>query len=210
MFLYRYCGVERSNVSSNDSTVIGWRNSLEQLNYDADIAFFGDSITAGGKWQRWFPNHKVINLGVQGNSLEDMDERIDMLYSVKPEKVFIMGGINGITRVTIAPYVARYEKIINEIQENLPGSEIFIQSVLPISSEKGKQYNIDNDAIRSFNLELERLAEDRGCTYIDLYSQYEKNGVMNPDLTRDGVHLKDDAYELWIETIRLYIDNQAR
>ncbi|MBO5569413.1 MAG: hypothetical protein J6A79_10850 [Clostridia bacterium] len=184
----------------------GWRRSLLQLDYDADIAFFGDSITAGGNWQEWFPEKKIINLGVPGNALDDMDERIDMLYSVKPEKVFIMGGINGITTVSIDPYVVRYQKIIDEIQENLPGVEIYIQSVLPISVEKGKQYNIDNDAIRHFNDEVEKLAEETDCVYIDLYRLYDADGVMNPELTRDGVHLKDDAYGLWIETIRPYID----
>ncbi len=51
----------------------------------------------------------MINLVVPGNTLEDMYERIDMLWSVNPEKVFIMGGINGITKVTIEPYVVRYE-----------------------------------------------------------------------------------------------------
>ncbi len=122
-FLYRYCGVERSNVSNKDSTLIGWKKSLAQLEYDADIAFFGDSITAGWNWQEWFPEYKVINLGVPGNALEDMDERIDMLFAVKPEKVFIMGGINGITKVSIEPYVVRYDHIINEIQENLPGTK---------------------------------------------------------------------------------------
>ena len=205
-FLYRYCGVERSNVSSNDSTVIGWRKSLAQLDYDADIAFFGDSITAGGNWQEWFPEKKIINLGVPGNALEDMDERIDMLYSVNPEKIFIMGGINGITRVTIVPYVVRYERMIDEIKENLPETQIYIQSVLPISIEKGKQYNIDNEAVRNFNLELQRLADEKDCVYVDLFYLYESDGVINPDMTKDGVHLKDGAYNLWINTIRPFIE----
>lgn len=135
-----------------------------------------------------------------------MDERVDMLYSVNPEKVFIMGGINGITKVTVDPYVARYEKIINEIQDNLPGTEIYIQSVLPVSVEKGKQYNIDNDTVRHFNTELERLAVENGCVYIDLFSLYEADGVMNPELTKDGIHLKEEAYLYWVETIKPYIE----
>lgn len=74
---------------------------------------------------------------------------------------------------------------------------------------KGKQYNIDNETIRSFNLELQRLAEEKECTYIDLFNLYESEGVMNSDLTRDGVHLKDDAYAPWIEAIRPYIERQS-
>lgn len=204
-FLYRYCGVERSNVKSNDSTVISWRKSLAQLDYDADIAFFGDSITAGGNWQQWFSEYKIINLGVQGNALEDMNERIDMLWAVRPEKVFIMGGINGITKVSVDPYVTRYELMIDEIKEYLPGVEIYIQSVLPISVEKGKRYNIDNETIKRFNLELQKMAEEKNCVYIDLYKLYESDGVLNPIMTRDGVHLKEEAYEPWVETIRPYI-----
>ena len=202
---YRYFGKERSNVSGSDSSVAGWMRSLEQLDYDADVVFFGDSITSQGKWQEWFPDYKVVNLGVPGNALDDMDERIEMVYAVHPEKVFIMGGINGITVVSLEPYIERYAKIIDELQENLPEAEIYIQSVLPISAEKGQKYNISNETIQSFNEKLEKLAAERGCAYIELYDIYALDGVMNPEMTRDGVHLKEEAYSPWVDRLKDYL-----
>ena len=205
-FLFRYAGKERSNVPPNDEATTGWRESLEQLNYDADIAFFGDSITSMGHWQEWFPEKKIINLGISANSLQDMEERIGMVYSVKPEKVFIMGGVNGVTKGNIDPYVRRYASIVSKLQENLPGVKIYVQSVLPVSPGMEKHYNMSNDAMRQFNEALRKICEEKGCVFVDLFPLYEKDGVMNRDLTSDGVHLVEGAYEPWIEAIRPYVE----
>lgn len=39
-----------------DWTLVSWKSNLEAMDYDADIVFFGDSITRGGKWSDAFPD----------------------------------------------------------------------------------------------------------------------------------------------------------
>lgn len=109
-----------------------------------------------------------------------MKQRIISVSSVNPEKVFVLGGINGL-------------------------SDANIQSVLPIS--KAKELGVcHNTTIQQFNQGIKTLAEERNMIYIDLYSLYEVNGEMNPDLTRDGVHIWPEAYESWANTIKQYIE----
>ena len=50
-----------------------------------------------------------------------------------------------------------------------------------------------------------RLAAERGFQYIDIYQYYVKNGEMNSALSRDGVHLKNKAYQYWRNAIRRYV-----
>lgn len=48
--------------------------------------------------------------------------------------------------------------------------------------------------------------EDNGkITYIDLWNGYQKNGILNPDYTIDGIHLKENAYDIWYRQIEPYI-----
>lgn len=42
-------------------------------------------------------------------------------------------------------------------------------------------------------------------TYIDVYSVYVLNGEMNPEYTKDGIHLKDEYKYLWLDVLAEYI-----
>ena len=83
-----------------DWTASGWDRCLKYLRIDSDIVMFGDSITSGCDFSKYFPDVTICNLGIPGDSLLGMKERAYMLGTVKPEKVFILGGINGITNIT--------------------------------------------------------------------------------------------------------------
>lgn len=185
--------------------VVGWNNTLEKLNYDADIVFFGDSITRGSDFREYFPEKKIVNSGYPGDTLVGMIDRVSGVAAVSPEKVFVLGGINGLTDVNIDNCISTYSDLIDELLEALPEADIYIQSVLPISSSKELSV-CHNSTIVKFNSTLEQLASEKGVSYVDLFSLYEVNGEMNPELTKDGVHIYPEAYSLWAEEIAKYID----
>lgn len=194
----------KEQTSKINEAVLSWERCLEKLEYDADVVFFGDSITCLGDFQKYFPNIKICNLGHGGDSLSGMINRISMIQSVNPEKVFLLGGINGLTDLNLDNCVSKYAQLLDLLEESLPDTEIYIQSVLPISS--AKELSIcHNSTITRFNAEIKELAETHDLEYIDLYSLYELNGEMNSQLTLDGVHIKPDAYDLWAEKISKYI-----
>lgn len=70
--------------------LFSWNSCLKNLNIHADIAFFGDSLTRGGDFQNYFKDLKTVNLGFSGDTLRGMSDRIDMLKSVMPKKIFFM------------------------------------------------------------------------------------------------------------------------
>lgn len=194
----------REPVAETNWAVVSWNNTMEKLNYDADVVFFGDSITRGSDFRAYFPESKIVNLGYSGDTLDGMLTRVSSVAAVTPEKVFIMGGINGITDKNIDQSIVTYSKLIEMLIATVPNSEIYIQSVLPISSTR-ESWFLSNKTIVEFNRKLAQLALEKDATYIDLYSLYEVNGEMNPELTTDGIHLHPDAYALWADAIAKYM-----
>lgn len=185
-------------------TLESWKISLEALEIDSDIAFFGDSITSEGRWQEYFPEYSVVNLGLSGDNILGMDSRVDMISSVKPEKIFILGGINSLINVNSENVINQYQKLIDDIRSSMPKARLYIQSVLPVSKEL-EESHVDNIVISAFNEKLKELAEVNNAEWVDIYSLYERNGCMNPELTKDGIHLKSKAYAMWAKRISKYI-----
>lgn len=190
-----------SSDKNQDWAVSAWENCLKQLDYDADVAFLGDSITYNGKFQNYFgENISICNLGLPGDNLDRMTERLSMVTSVSPEKIFVMGGINELKDQEVDNSIKTYAALIDELTSLMPETKIYVQSVLPISYEKEDIY-CTNETIEKFNSCLERLAEVHGCMYIDLYSLFEENGCIMERYTMDGIHLTDEAYNVWYEYI---------
>lgn len=181
----------------------GWNNTLQKLHCDVDVAFYGNSITAGSAFQDFFPDISICNLGYPGDNLDGLRFRAYTIASVKPEKVFLMGGINGSRQTPIDVFVKKYEQLILEIQKNVPSAQLYLQSILPVTPSITYA---SNDKIRKCNKLIDSLARVHQCQYIDLFSLYEKDGIMNEEYTRDGVHLKSEHYDKWAEAIRPYIE----
>lgn len=185
--------------------VFGWNNTLMKLRYDADVVFFGDSITADSDFQSYFPNVKILNSGYYGDTLTGMVDRVEGIAGVKPEMVFIMGGINGLTDYNVDTSIQSYERLLDELQWQLPDTGIIIQSVLPVSYAREHRL-LHNETIVQFNAQLYALAQERGCGYLDLHSLYVKDGELNPEFTRDGLHLSQDAYSIWANALKQYLE----
>ena len=97
-----------------------------------------------------------------------------------------------------------YDKLLESLKTALPDSQFFVHCVLPISKEK-EQIICKNTTIVKFNSEIKALSLKHNVEYVDIYRLYESNGMMNPSLTIDGLHLKEDAYQLWMNQLKKYI-----
>lgn len=179
----------------------GWTNTIKKLHTEFDIAFFGNSITCGSDFQQAFPDKKIINLGYSGDNLVGMLRRVPMLQASNPGKIFIMAGTNDLVNVDLDIYGERYADLLQAIKDSLPNTRIYIQSVLP-SNHKMNDY-APNEKVQQANNVAKELAATFGCSYINLYDLYvDENNELFKDLTRDGVHLRKDGYDRWVEAIR--------
>ena len=183
----------------------GWTNTLKKLNFDADIVFFGNSITCGGNFQDYFTDVKICNLGYPGDNMDGMMLRIGQIKAVNPEKVFVMAGINGLQSQTDNVFETKYQRMVDSIKSIVSEAEIYLQSILPVNHDM-KSGLASKDKIQKANEIVAKIAQRSNCVYVDLWVLYEKEGEMPQELTRDGVHLKPEAYERWMEEIRKYIE----
>ena len=178
-----------------------WTNSLRQMKANADIVFFGDSLTYHGDFASVFPDRVVCNLGLRGDTIQGMINRIEQVDLLNPGEIFLMAGINDVNSCPIDAFELVYNQLVDSILNNLPRVSLTIQSILPVNS---REFSIscDNDQIRLRNSIIQSIAMSKGLKYIDLYSSYEVSGQLPSSLTKDGIHLLPEAYDIWYDTIR--------
>ena len=177
----------------------GWNNTLKKLNVDVDVVFYGNSITSGSDFRKFFPDVSICNLGYPGDDLSGLRFRAYTIASVKPEKVFVMGGINGLKKTPLAIFTDKYSQMINAIKETVPEAHIYLQSILPVKDKKTSK------KVMKCNIIIDSLATAYGCQYIDLFPLYEKEGSMNLEYSTDGTHLKSEHYDKWANAIKKYV-----
>lgn len=178
----------------------------DYYNIDATrICFFGDSLTYGIDFTSHYPDKTFTNLGVVGDSIGGLTDRVYQVQQCNPEKIFLLVGINCVRSNNVESEYNKYVTLVDTIRSACPNARLYIQSVLPISARQ--EYEVcPNSTIVYFNSKLQALAQEKGLMYIDLYSQFVYNGVMNPDYTSDGIHLTSSGYDVWELMIRPYIE----
>lgn len=187
------------------STEIGWINSLKSLKINADVCFIGDSITCNGRFEDYFSDKTVCNLGRGGDLILGITERLNMVEAVNAKQIFIMGGINNLLAGGSADSIyGNYEVLLKQIIEKFPNSEIYVQSILPINQSICK--NTTNDIVKQSNKKIQELCEQMNITYIDLYSLYvSDDDNLSNLISKDGIHIMEESYETWYMQIEKYI-----
>ena len=189
--------------SADPRTAAGWDLCLEQLGVDADVVFFGDSLTHHSDFTAYFPDLTICNFGVDSDTLTGMMDRVHMLKTVHPEVVFFLGGINSLKKDNFDSTLSDYALLVR-LMRRRTDAKIYLLSILPISRDRVADPTA-NEMISRFNRAIAALAEAEGAEYIDLASHFLLDGEMNPALTTDGVHLTQAGYDLWAEVIAPYL-----
>ena len=176
-----------------------------------DIIFVGNSITDGGEWWELFQTPGIKNRGISGDTSRGVIDRLDPIVAGKPKKVFLMIGINDLSRgLTIDSIAANVAQIVGRLRIESPQTKIYIQSTLPVSDEKDmfKGHSARRDDVAPLNELYKKIALDNGATYIDLYSQFvnPQTGKMNLKYSNDGLHLLGEGYILWGKIAKPYVE----
>ncbi|MEG2038887.1 MAG: GDSL-type esterase/lipase family protein, partial [Oscillospiraceae bacterium] len=144
---------------------------FEELNKPMDIVFLGDSLTAYGEWQHLSNELKIVNMGIEGDTIRGVELRIDQVVKLKPKVVFLLVGINDISNMGgdfNSDFYTEYQNLIDSLTEALPNTEIYIQSILPIRDDM--RNCVGNDVIVSINEKIKLMAEAKGLVYIDVFT----------------------------------------
>lgn len=185
---------------------------MQQLaNVDNEIIFLGDSLTQEGQWEQLLANYTkqpIYNFGIGGDTTDGILYRLEQVIKYQPSKLFLLIGANDFWNEakTVNEVVVNYRLILTKLQQLNPHTQIYIQSLLPINNQEYPQIRINNQDLMAANQELQKLAQESNYQYIDLYSKFVNDqNQLNPQYTRDGVHLNNQGYLLWSNIIARYI-----
>lgn len=186
---------------TTNKCIEAWTNCIEQLNVKADIVFLGDSLTYYGRFAEIFPDYKVVNLGLRGDSLKGVIDRLGQIKALHPSFLFLMIGLNDIGVSSLDSFYRQYLDLVEKIKSFLPNIVIFLQSILPVNSA---EFNIscDNQQVANYNSVIRQIAKEKEISYIDLFELYLSDDKLPSDYTCDGIHLMSNAYSLWYDALK--------
>lgn len=164
-----------------------------------DLVFLGNSITEkGGDWSLKVNNSKAKNRGIAGDTTEGILARLGELIYYKPEKVFLLIGINDLFHDSMTPSKIHENiiEIVNQIHLGTPNTKIFVHTVLPTTTASLIP------KINNINTFLENSEVIAPYEIIKLHQHFVlQNGEMNMDFSTDGVHLNEKGYQIWTEIL---------
>ncbi len=164
---------------------------------DNTVLFLGDSITAHGDWQTWFPDVNTLNFGVSGNTTDDVIARIDSVIAADPDEIIVLVGTNDLgTRQTVEHLVRNIQSMMVDLRRELPGSRMLLQSIMP----RGREFA---ERIQEANIHLRQFAATVHAQYLDLWPALAlDDGELNPVYSDDRLHLNDAGYQAWLSELR--------
>ena len=162
------------------------------------VTFVGDSLTAGGDWQAAFPERKVFNRGVSGDTSLQLMARLPALRQTGASTYVVMVGINDIARGDDPGSIASRIQWLRTGLHLGSGARVIVQSTIPCA-----RFRCGPDGLRKV-AELNRLLA-RGIPredYVDLTGVMADADGLKRAYTVDGVHLNRAGYDRWQGRLR--------
>jgi lysophospholipase L1-like esterase len=202
-FLFRYGRKKGAEDFANLCFIAGLMGkteafrSLNKHSKPGGIVFVGDSITQDFNVYEYFPEHRVYNRGIGGDTSRGLLTRLnESVFELKPKKVFLNIGTNDLDLINdgLDAIFTRISEVIKKILDSDKELELYFISIYPvnpdISDTVGKRNNKD---IKELN---QRISKIKGITYINLYDLMTKDDKLNPDYTLEGLHMNQNGYEI--------------
>lgn len=130
----------------------------------------------------------------------------EAIEKTEANRVFFMLGINdvGHYRVdTLDQLMEKWENVIDRIQTRTPHVEICIQSLIPVWTG-GETKDVNNEIVRAYNEQLEILAEEKGCVFIDVAAYFvdSTGGLADPYTNDKYVHTNAAGVDTWVKVLK--------
>lgn len=208
-------------VKAYDASVIRQPSCGQvDLNYFADAAFLGDSLTVGfsdyqinlggalvcgytGVGPDAIVNRTAVKSSVRGEEIA-----LDVLAAAQPKKLYILLGTNTLTTLGASDrFLAYYGQMLDMLREALgPDCVIYVESVPPVRPKAAAEKpGLASDVLRGVNEQLAQLAASKGCVYLDLWEALaDGEGNLKEMLAApDGIHLSaGNGYGTWLTYLR--------
>jgi len=161
----------------------------------------------------------VYNRGVGGYKTEDLLKALQVcVYDLSPRRIFINIGTNDLSDASISleQMISNYDRILSDIQSNLPGVELYIMAYYPVNYEAATDemkpcLQIRNNAkIALANTEVMKLAQKHHAKYIDVNAALtDREGNLKAEYTIEGMHINRNGYLSILDDILKYVSEPA-
>ena len=192
------------------------------LDYFADAAFLGDSLTEGftefdinlsgalvcgyvGASPAAIVNRTTVTHPVRGQEVA-----LDVLTAAAPRKLYVLLGTNALTTTGGEDaFLNYYGVMLDQLREAL-GQDcvIYVQSIPPVEPAAAESRpGLASDRLQAVNQRLAQLAAEKGCCYLDLWEALaDSEGNLSESLAEsDGIHLKaGKGYSAWVNYLRTH------
>jgi lysophospholipase L1-like esterase len=183
----------------NDIQSFKKQDSLKPPKAGAILFIGSSSFTNWKDVQSYFPNHRILNRGFGGSTLQDvLYYAKDIVVPYKPKQVVIYCGENDLASsdtVTPSFVMKRFELLYYFIRKHYPKIPIVFISLKPSPSRQHLMPKMEavNKLVKHF------LAGKSKSVFVNIY-----NKMLNPDGTprkelflEDMLHMNAKGYAIW-------------
>ena len=184
----------------------------------APLVFIGDSITQGWNfagqkyWDEAFEPLGTVNFGIGGDTTQNLLWRLQYgaTENLDPKAVVLLIGTNNFSfshddkPETIAAGVIA---VVDQLTLSYPNADILLIGVFPRSELPDHHLRT---GIKRVNSIISQLDTREQVTYLDISNQLlEADGSLSKEVMPDFLHLSEEGYRRWMESIRPWIEKRV-
>ncbi|MBI5775691.1 MAG: GDSL family lipase [Verrucomicrobia bacterium] len=175
----------------------------------AQLAFYGDSITAGwaggGKevWAKAFGKYQPANFGIGGDRTQHVLWRIENgeLDGIKPKATVLMIGTNNAGGDSAEGIAAGIRAILDAIHRRSPGTKVLLLAVFPRGDKPDGKFNAAHEKLKKVNAIIAQYADGKKVHYLDIGEKFLVDGKLTKEIMPDFLHLSAAGYQIWADAI---------
>lgn len=211
--------IESENETEDDEDTTEKKETKISLeDFKSKLVVVGDSIAYGyAAYERLPMNHVFAQQGVNLSSIRDEvfssdygdDYVLNIISNMKPEYIMLSMGMNEIGNRRYEDFAEKYKELAEDFHKASPESIIYVAGMTPVGSEAENDL-IDNENINKHNEMLEKSFNgENNIYYVNIGKILEtESGNLNEEYSGgDGIHLKGDAYDLLIDELLEFVNN---
>ncbi len=196
---------ETEDTTSDNSTVPAVEtDEYDEAFFENDL-FIGDSIYTGLTGYEFLPDKNVFaKMGLTPESgRSEENGKVDGVTAVakakkmKPKRIFIMLGTNGLAYLGNTYMTEQMKLFIEDLKEASPESYIYVVAIPPVTKEHASQGKQPIVMVNGYNKLLRSMCEPIGVVFLDLCSKLQdSSGYFDANYAEaDGLHFKPAAYK---------------
>lgn len=211
---------DTTDVSESAAETSETEPKYNSTDYDktffSNSLFIGDSIFTGFSGFGYLePDNVFAQVGLNPESA--LTKEINGVTAAKkaeemqPDYICIMLGTNGLAFLSTDYMAEEMSKLVDELRNASPDSEIVILSIPPVTAAHESENPEKIPLIADYNSKLQKTAESKECKYIDIFTMLQDaDGYLSADYAEaDGLHFLGKAYGVVLSRIQFELTNEG-